>query len=74
MRKKYLIDFRIYEQTGRDSYGWTCPGCVDEDNVEAWRRYVSAKISELMKDETLKKPEFRKILGWCRLKRPHLLV
>ena len=62
MRKKYLIDFRIYEQTWRDSYGWTCPDCVDEDNVEAWRRYVSAKISELMKDETLKKPEFRKIL------------
>ena len=60
--KKYLIDFRIYEQTWRDSFGRTCPDCVDEDNVEAWRRYVSAKISELMKDETLKKPEFQKIL------------
>ena len=60
--KKYLIDFRIYEQTWRDSCGWTCPDCVNEDNVEAWRRYVSAKISELMKDETMQKPEFRKIL------------
>ena len=60
--KKYLIDFRIYERTWRDSYGWTCPGCVNEDNVEAWRRYVSAKISEIMKDETLKEPEFQKIL------------
>ena len=62
MRKKYLIDFRIYEQTWRDSFGRNCPDCVNENNVEAWRRYVSAKISELMKDETLKKPEFRKIL------------
>ena len=35
---------------------------MNEENVEAWRRYVSAKISELMKDETLKKPEFQKIL------------
>ena len=60
--KKYLIDFRIYEQTWRDSFGRTCPDCVDEDNVEAWRRYVSFKISELMKDETMLKPEFRKIL------------
>ena len=42
--------------------GRTCPDCVNEENVEAWRRYVSAKISELMKDETLKKPEFQKIL------------
>ena len=60
--KKYLIDFRIYEQTWRDSCGWTCPDCVNEENVEAWRLYVSAKISELMKDETMQKPEFRKIL------------
>ena len=62
MRKKYLIDFRIYEQTWSDSFGRTCPDCVNEDNVEAWRRYVSARISELMKDETLKEPEFLKIL------------
>ena len=62
MRKKYLIDFRIYEQTWGDSFGRTCPDCVNEDNVEALRHYVSAKISELMKDETLKKPEFQKIL------------
>lgn len=62
MRKKYLIDFRIYEQTWRDRYGWTCPDCVDEDNVEAWRCYVSSKISELMTDETMQKPEFQKIL------------
>ena len=60
--KKYIIDFRIYEQTWRDSFGRTCPDCVNEENVEAWRRYVSAKISELMKDETMQKPEFRKIL------------
>ena len=60
--KKYLIDFRIYEQTWRDSYGRTCLDCVNEENVEAWRRYVSAKISELMKDETMQEPEFRKIL------------
>ena len=60
--KKYLIDLRIYEQTWRDSYGWTCPNCVNEDNVEAWRRYVSSKISELMSDETMQKPEFQKIL------------
>ena len=60
--KKYLIDFRIYEQTWSDSFGRTCPDCVNEDNVEAWIRYVSAKISELMKDETMQEPEFQKIL------------
>ena len=60
--KKYLIDFRIYEQTWSDSYGWTCPDCVNEDNVEAWRCYVSSKISELMTDETMQEPEFQKIL------------
>lgn len=60
--KKYLIDFRIYEQTWSDSFGRTCPDCVDEDNVEAWRRYVSTKISELMTDETMQEPEFQKIL------------
>ena len=59
---KYLIDFRIYEQTWSDSYGWTCPDCVNEDNVEAWRRYVSSKISELMTEETMQRPEFQKIL------------
>ena len=35
---------------------------MNEDNVEAWRRYVSAKISELMTDETMQEPEFQKIL------------
>ena len=60
--KKYLIDFRIYEQTWSDSFGRTCPDCVDEDNVEAWRRYVSSKISELMTNETMQEPEFQKIL------------
>lgn len=33
-----------------------------EQNVEAWRRYVSTKISELIKHETLKEPVFQKIL------------
>ena len=56
------IDFRIYEQTWRDSYGRTCPDYVNEDNVEAWRRYVSSKISELMTDETMQEPGFQKIL------------
>ena len=35
---------------------------MNEDNVEAWRRYVSSKISELMLDETMQKLEFQKIL------------
>lgn len=35
---------------------------MNEDNLEAWRRYVSARISELMKDDMLKEPEFWKIL------------
>lgn len=60
--KKYLIDFRIYEQTWSDSFGRTCPDCVNEDNVEVWRRYVSSKISELITDETMQEPEFQKIL------------
>ena len=35
---------------------------MNEDNVEAWRRYVSSKISELMTDETMQELEFQKIM------------
>ena len=50
MGKKYHWNFWFQESRYGEMYGPTCPDCVNEENVEAWRRYVSAKISELMKD------------------------
>ena len=62
MGKKYHWNFWFQENCYGEMYGPTCPDCVNEDNVEAWRRYVSSKISELMTDETMQEPEFQKIL------------
>ena len=62
MGKKFHWNFWFQENCYGVMYGPTCPDCVNEDTVEAWRRYISQRISELMKDETMQKPEFQKIL------------
>ena len=62
MGKKYHWNFWFQESRYGEMYGPTCPDCVNEDNVEAWRRYVCSKISELMTEETMQEPEFQKIL------------
>ena len=62
MGKKYNWNFWFQENCYGEMYGPTCPDCVNEDNVEVWRRYISQRISELMKDETMQEPEFQKIL------------
>lgn len=62
MKEKYYWHFGLLTSCYGEMNSLACPDCVNEDNVEAWRRYVSAKISELMKDETMQEPEFQKIL------------
>ena len=62
MNKLYTWSFSIEEIRNIYIKSPNCPECMTADNVEAWRRYVSSKISELMKDETMQKPEFQKIL------------
>ena len=62
MKEKYYWHFWLLTSCYGEMNSLACPDCVNEDNVEAWRRYVSAKISELMKDETMQEPEFQKIL------------
>ena len=62
MKEKYYWNFWLLTSCYGEMNSLACPDCVNEDNVEVWRRYVSAKIIELMKDETLKEPEFQKIL------------
>ena len=46
MGKKYNWNFWFQENCYGVMYGPTCPDCVNEDNVEAWRRYVSSKITK----------------------------
>lgn len=60
--KKYLIDLRICEQTWHESLGKTCPDFVNEGNVEAWKRFVCSKVTEMIKEETMQELEFLKIL------------
>lgn len=62
MKEKYYWHFWLLTSCYGEMNSLACPDCVNEDNVEAWRRYVSSKISELMTDETMQKPEFQKIL------------
>lgn len=64
--KKYYIEFFIHEQSWYGGYEWYCPDCVNEENVEAWRRYVSSQISKMMKEETMHNEEFQKILEGVR--------
>ena len=63
MGKKYYWRFNIEESRFGEMYGLSCSDLVKEKNKEAWSRFISDKISGLMKDETLQDPEFLKTLA-----------
>ena len=43
-------------------YGNICPEGLRSENIKAWRRYISAKIGEFLKDETMHEPDSLRIL------------
>ena len=63
MGKKYYWRFTIEESRFGEMYGLSCSDFVNEENKEAWSRFISDKISGLMKDETLQDPEFLETLA-----------
>ena len=62
MKSKYCWDFSIYEDSYSSLLRYSCPDGMNEENREAWRRYICTKISELMKNETMQTVEFQKIV------------
>ena len=43
-----------------------CPDCVDENNYEAWNRYLSNQISKLLSADTMQTKEFQEELETVR--------
>jgi len=69
MEYKYYWDFRIYKSPYSENYGYRCPDSLDEETKEAWQRYVFHIISGLMTEDTMRNPEFRKILEEVKVRR-----
>lgn len=69
MEYKYYWDFRIYKSPYSENYGYRCPDSLDEETKEAWQRYVFHIVSGLMTEDTMRNPEFRKILEEVRVRR-----
>lgn len=69
MEYKYYWDFRIYRTPYSQNYGYRCPDSLDEETKEAWQRYVFHIVSGLMTEDTMRNPEFRKILEEVRVRR-----
>ena len=60
MGKKYYWRFNIEESRFGEMYGHSCSDVVNEENKEVWSRFISVKISGLMREETLQDPEYLK--------------
>ena len=43
-----------------------CPDCGDENNYEAWNRYLSNQISKLLSADTMQTKEFQEELETVR--------
>lgn len=59
--KSYQWDLEIQEVTWHTIYGHSFPPFVNEENKEAWRRYLNQIISQHLTEETMQTPEFQKI-------------
>ena len=53
------LDFEPF--TWHTFYGEQCPPFVNEENKEAWRRYLTIVIKKHLKAEVMNTPEFRDI-------------
>lgn len=59
--KRYRWYLQFDEITWRATYGDECPPFVNEENKEAWRRYLNQVIKKHLKEEAMKTPEFEEI-------------
>lgn len=59
--KRYQWYLQFDEITWRATYGDECPPFVNEENKEAWRRYLNQVIKSHLKEEAMKTPEFEEI-------------
>ena len=64
-KKRYSMIFYLSENTWNMS-GIPCPDCVDENNYQAWSRYLSKKIDKLLCAETMQTAEFQEELETVR--------
>ena len=59
--KHYQWYLQFDEITWRATFGDECPPFVNEENKEAWRRYLNQVIKSHLKEEAMKTPEFEEI-------------
>lgn len=64
-KKTYRWSFQLSEKTWSIG-GMLCPDCVDENNYEAWNRYLSNQISKLLSADTMQTKEFHEELETVR--------
>lgn len=64
-KKTYRWSFQLSEKTWSIG-GMPCPDCVDENNYEAWNRYLSNQISKLLRADTMQTKEFQEELETVR--------
>lgn len=71
--KNYCWNVELFEPP-YGSYGMNCPDCVDEGNLDAWRRYLSRLVSEHLRPETMQTPEFQAEVKAAREEKEALLA
>lgn len=64
-KKTYRWSFQLSEKAWSIG-GMPCPDCVDENNYEAWKQYLSKQISKLLSADTIQTKEFQEELEAVR--------
>ena len=64
-KETYRWSFQLSEKTWSIG-GMPCPDCGDENNYEAWNRYLSNQISKLLSADTMQTKEFQEELETVR--------
>lgn len=59
--KRYRWYLQFDEITRLASSADECPPFVNEENKEAWRRYLNKVIKNHLKEEAMKTPEFKDV-------------
>ena len=64
-KKTYRWSFQLSEKAWSIG-GMPCPNCVNENNYEAWKQYLSKQISKLLSADTMQTKEFQEELEAVR--------
>ena len=64
-KKTYRWSFQLSEKAWSIG-GMPCPDCVDENNYEAWNRYLSNQRNKLLSADTMQTKEFQEELEAVR--------